>query len=140
MQTNQEERYGLSSVVTKLDKQLILSNQNVVQRLGLPALVKIKMDNLDASNKIGLRSRKDADEDFVESGLATRDKQENANGSASTEPPVLNIIQSSLPDIKKVTHDLWRQTDLILGALMVLNATVSQFGKGAGLFGKGDAE
>uniref|UniRef100_M0ZMK2 Lipase class 3 family protein n=1 Tax=Solanum tuberosum TaxID=4113 RepID=M0ZMK2_SOLTU len=115
-------------------------NQNVVQRLGLPAPEKIKWDNLDLLNKIGLQSRKDADAGYVESGLATPDKQENVNGSASTEPPILNNIQSSLPDIKKVTQDLLRQTDSILGALMVLNATVSQFNKGAGLFGKGDAK
>ncbi|KAM3356788.1 hypothetical protein P3S68_023502 [Capsicum galapagoense] len=115
-------------------------NQNVVQRLGLPAPEKIKWDNLDLLNKIGLQSRKDADAGYVESGLATPDKQENVNGSASTEQPVLNNIQSSLPDIKKVTQDLLRQTDSILGALMVLNATVSQFNKGAGLFGKGDAK
>ncbi|KAM3326937.1 hypothetical protein P3S67_002063 [Capsicum chacoense] len=115
-------------------------NQNVVQRLGLPAPEKIKWDNLDLLNKIGLQSRKDADAGYVESGLATPDKQGNVNGSASTEQPVLNNIQSSLPDIKKVTQDLLRQTDSILGALMVLNATVSQFNKGAGLFGKGDAK
>ncbi|XP_049344503.1 uncharacterized protein LOC125808879 [Solanum verrucosum] len=115
-------------------------NQNVVQRLGLPAPEKIKWDNLDLLNKIGLQSRKDAEAGYVESGLATPDKQENVNGSASTEPPILNNIQSSLPDIKKVTQDLLRQTDSILGALMVLNATVSQFNKGAGLFGKGDAK
>ncbi|KAH0637368.1 hypothetical protein KY289_037283 [Solanum tuberosum] len=115
-------------------------NQNVVQRLGLPAPEKIKWDNLDLLNKIGLQSRKDADAGYVESGLATPDKQESVNGSASTEPPILNNIQSSLPDIKKVTQDLLRQTDSILGALMVLNATVSQFNKGAGLFGKGDAK
>nr|XP_018627638.1 uncharacterized protein LOC104100231 isoform X2 [Nicotiana tomentosiformis] len=115
-------------------------NQNVVQRLGLPAPEKIKWDNLDLLNKIGLQSRKVADAGYVESGLATPEKQEAANGSASTEPPVLNNIQSSLPDIKKVTQDLLRQTDSILGALMVLNATVSQFNKGAGLFGKGDAK
>ncbi|TMW94736.1 hypothetical protein EJD97_009866 [Solanum chilense] len=115
-------------------------NQKVVQRLGLPAPEKIKWDNLDLLNKIGLQSRKDADASYVESGLATPDKRENVNGSASTESPILNNIQSSLPDIKKVTQDLLRQTDTILGALMVLNATVSQFNKGAGLFGKGDAK
>ncbi|KAL3329197.1 hypothetical protein AABB24_036344, partial [Solanum stoloniferum] len=115
-------------------------NQNVVQKLGLPAPETIKWDNLDLLNKIGLQSRKEADASYVESGLATPDKQENLNGSASTEPPILNNIQSSLPDIKKVTQDLLRQTDSILGALMVLNATVSQFNKGAGLFGKGDAK
>ncbi|XP_016476067.2 uncharacterized protein LOC107797675 isoform X1 [Nicotiana tabacum] len=115
-------------------------NQNVVQRLGLPAPEKIKWDNLDLLNKIGVQSRKVADAGYVESGLATPEKQETANGSASAEPPVHNNIQSSLPDIKKVTQDLLRQTDSILGALMVLNATVSQFSKGAGFFGKGDAK
>ncbi|KAJ8530687.1 hypothetical protein K7X08_023568 [Anisodus acutangulus] len=115
-------------------------NQNVVQRLGLPAPEKIMWDNLDLLNKIGLQSRKVADAGYVESGLATPGKQENVSGSASTEPPILNNIQSSLPNIKKVTQDLLRQTDSILGALMVLNATVSQFNKGAGLFGKGDVK
>ncbi|XP_060181198.1 uncharacterized protein LOC132610809 isoform X1 [Lycium barbarum] len=108
-------------------------NQNVVQRFGLPAPETIKWDNLDLLNKIGSQSRKTADAGYVESGLATPEKQEN-------ESPVLNNIQLTLPDIKKVTQDLLRQTDSILGALMVLNATVSQFNKGTGLFGKGDAK
>ena len=42
------------------------------------------------------------------------------------ESLTINIIQFSFPNIKKATQDILRQIDSILGALMVLTATVSQ--------------
>ncbi|KAB2092437.1 hypothetical protein ERO13_A02G025500v2 [Gossypium hirsutum] len=118
-------------------------NQNVVQKLGVPIPEKLKWDGFDLLNKIGLQSQEIAEAKYIESGLATPDYQDTQgdnvpeSGSATREDPenkndkaigplTINTIQSSLPDIKKATQDLLRQTDSILGALMVLTAAVSQ--------------
>ncbi|KAL1111173.1 hypothetical protein V6Z11_D02G040000 [Gossypium hirsutum] len=82
-------------------------NQNVVQKLGVPIPEKLKWDGFDLLNKIGLQSQEIAQAKYIESGLATPDYQDTQ-------------------DIKKATQDLLRQTDSILGALMVLTAAVSQ--------------
>ncbi|XVF65001.1 hypothetical protein PTKIN_Ptkin09bG0211600 [Pterospermum kingtungense] len=118
-------------------------NQNVVQKLGVPVPEKVKWDGFDLLNKIGLQSRKIAEAKFIESGLAKADDQDIQgdkvveSGSATPEDPghkndkaigplTISTIQSSLPDVKKATQDLLRQTDSVLGALMVLTAAVSQ--------------
>ncbi|CAI9117970.1 OLC1v1019464C1 [Oldenlandia corymbosa var. corymbosa] len=109
-------------------------NQNVVQRFGLPAPSKIKWDGFDILNNIGLQSRKNAETVYIESGLATPEDQDSDSGDSP------NQNQSSLANIKKVTQELLQQTDAVLGALMVLNATVSKISKGAGLLGKDGEE
>lgn len=96
-------------------------NQNVVQKLGLPAPDKIKWDGFDTIKNIGLQLREIAEASYVESGLATPNNQE-------TGP--IDTKQTSLPDIKKVTQDILRQTDSILGAVMVVNAAVSKLSIG----------
>ncbi|GMP77663.1 hypothetical protein CsSME_00033859 [Camellia sinensis var. sinensis] len=116
-----------------------LINQNVVQKLGLSPPEKIKWDGLDLLNRIGLQSQKIAEAGYIEDGLATPEGQEAANNDGTTtETLTLGNIQYSVTDIKKVTQDLLRQTDSILGALMVLNASVSQLNKEGRLFGKGE--
>ncbi|KAJ0549020.1 putative feruloyl esterase [Helianthus annuus] len=62
---------------------------------------------------------------YVESGLATPSSK---NADATENSAIVNI-QSSFPDIKRATQDLLKQTDSILGALMVLNATVTELTK-----------
>ncbi|XWS13547.1 hypothetical protein CRYUN_Cryun36dG0046100 [Craigia yunnanensis] len=118
-------------------------NQNVVQKLGVPVPQKLKWDGFDLLNKIGLQSRKIAEAKYIASGLATPDDQDIQgddvleSGFATSEDPenkndkaigplTVSTIQSSLPDIKKATQDILRQTDSVLGALMVLTAAVSQ--------------
>ncbi|CAH9137291.1 unnamed protein product [Cuscuta epithymum] len=116
-------------------------NHNVVQRLGFPAFEKIRWDELDFLNKIGLQFQEVAEAGYIESGLATPEKQETLNSDGSTERSVskiINTIQSSLPDIKKATGDLLRQADSILGAHMVLNSTASKLNKEVRLIGSGD--
>ncbi|KAL3506294.1 hypothetical protein ACH5RR_031676 [Cinchona calisaya] len=113
-------------------------NQNVVQRLGLSVPDKIKWDGFDLLSKIGLQSRKDAEARYIESGLATPEDLGSDNGDATTDSLSPNTNQSSLSNIKKVTQDVLRQTDAVLGALMVLNATVSKISKGEGLLGRHD--
>lgn len=115
-------------------------NQNVVQRLGLPAPEKIKWDGFDMLNKIGLQSRKIAEAGYIESGLATPQDQGSSDSDATVQPPTTNTNQLSLLDIQKATQDVLRQTDAVLGALMILNAGVSKLSKGAGLWGKQDTE
>ncbi|KAG8369747.1 hypothetical protein BUALT_Bualt14G0045900 [Buddleja alternifolia] len=113
-------------------------NQNVVQKLGLPAPEKIKWDGFDLLNNIGLQSREIAEAGYVESGLATPNDQEAVDGAANARSAPVNTTQTSLPDIKKVTQDLLRQTDSILGAVVVLNAAVSKLNKGDGFMGKSE--
>ncbi|KAI5649963.1 hypothetical protein M9H77_35968 [Catharanthus roseus] len=115
-------------------------NQNVVQRLGLPAPENIKWDGFDMLNKIGLQSRKIAEAGYIESGLATPQDQGSSDSDATVQPPTTNTNQLSLLDIQKATQDVLRQTDAVLGALMILNAGVSKLSKGAGLWGKQDTE
>ncbi|CAH9071993.1 unnamed protein product [Cuscuta europaea] len=116
-------------------------NHNVAQRLGFPAFEKIRWDEFDFVNKIGLQSQEVAEAGYIESGLATPEKQETLNCDGSTERSVsqiINTIQSSLPDIKKAAGDLLRQADSILGAHMVLNSTASKLNKEVRLIGSGD--
>ncbi|XP_071940684.1 uncharacterized protein [Coffea arabica] len=113
-------------------------NQNVVQKLGLPAPNIIRWDTFDLLNKIGLQSRKIAEAGYIESGLATPENLESGNGDANTGPISPDTDQSSFSNMKKVTQDLLQQTDAVLGALMVLNATVSEISKRSGLLGKQD--
>ncbi|XP_022875044.1 uncharacterized protein LOC111393637 isoform X3 [Olea europaea var. sylvestris] len=111
-------------------------NRNVIH--GRPAPEKIKWDRFELLNSIGLHLRKIAEAGYVESGLATPDNQEAANGNVSSGLISNNSIQTFLPDIKKATQDILRQTDSILGTLMVLNAAVSKLNKGAGLKGQSE--
>jgi len=102
-------------------------NQNVVQRLGIPVPDRMKWDGFDMIKKIGTQSQEAAEAGYIESGLAAPKSQEPSNDKNEEAQP-LNIgkIQPSLPDIKKATEDILRQTDSIFSALMVLAAAVPQ--------------
>ncbi|BBG92611.1 triglyceride lipase [Prunus dulcis] len=110
-------------------------NQNVVEKFGLPIPEKLKWDGFDLLNKVGLHSRKIAEASYIDSGLATPEGVDVDNDKISG-PLSVSMIQSSLPDIKEVTRDLVRQTDSVLGTLMVLTAAVSQSNKEANLAGR----
>ncbi|KAK3438054.1 hypothetical protein EUGRSUZ_B02965 [Eucalyptus grandis] len=112
-------------------------NQKVVQKLGLPVPENVKWDGFDVLNKIGIQSRKVAEKAYVEFGLATPSRQD-IDDSAESGPLLRSAIQSSIPDIKKVTQDLLQQTDSVLGALMVLTAAVSRLNKEARSMEKND--
>ncbi|GMY26971.1 putative feruloyl esterase a [Fagus crenata] len=114
-------------------------NHNVVQKLGLSVPEKLKWDGFDLLNRIGLQSRKIAEAGYVESGLAT---PEGSDGEINKTSGSLDIstIKSSIPDIKKVTEDIMRQTDSVLGALMLLNATFSQLKKDGNPVGKNETK
>ncbi|XP_062166695.1 uncharacterized protein LOC133872999 isoform X2 [Alnus glutinosa] len=114
-------------------------NQNVVQKLGLSVPEKLKWDGFDLLNSIGLQSQKIAEAGYIESGLAT---SEGPDSEIDKKIDSLGIstIQSSIPDIKKLTQDIMRQTDSVLGALMLLNATVSQLKKGGRPVGKSETK
>ncbi|PWA89515.1 C2 calcium-dependent membrane targeting [Artemisia annua] len=113
-------------------------NQNVVQRLGLPAPENIKWEGFDLLSTIGLHSQTIAEAGYIESGLATPSGQDAVKDKETTDTSAISTIQSSLPDIKKATQDLLKQTDSIFGALMVLNATVTELAKDGSIIVKGD--
>ncbi|KAL5711817.1 hypothetical protein ACHQM5_014056 [Ranunculus cassubicifolius] len=100
-------------------------NQTIVQKLGFPVLDKLKFDGFDLLNKIGLESRKIAEAEYVDSGLATPGTEGGDLGKDG-ETSTSNLNPVSLLDIKKLSGDVLRQTDSILGALMVLNPAFSQ--------------
>ncbi|XP_012077652.1 uncharacterized protein LOC105638454 isoform X2 [Jatropha curcas] len=114
-------------------------NQSIVQKLGHPVSLELKWDGFDLLNKIGLQSQKIAEAGYIESGLATPQGQ-NGDIDKASGPFDISTIQSSLPDVKKATEDLLRQTDSVLGALMVLTSTVSKLNKEARLLGKGSSD
>lgn len=116
-----------------------LINQNVVRKLGLSPPENIRWDGFDLLNKIGLQSQRIAEAGYIESGLATPNKQSGASNDEPDSSLTLNNVQTSLSDIKKITQDLLRQTDSVLGAVMVLNSAASQLNKGR-LFGKKEGE
>lgn len=117
-------------------------NQNVVKKFGLPPPEKIKWDQFEVLNKIGLQSQTIAEASYIESGLATPKGQEEvvSDDDGTNGPLSIGTIQSSFPDMKKITQDLLRQTDSVLGALMVLNTTVSQLNKDGFFAGMSDTK
>ncbi|KAL2923079.1 putative feruloyl esterase A [Bienertia sinuspersici] len=102
-------------------------DENVIQKLGIPVSGIMKWDDFEMINKIGFQSRKVAEAGYIESGLATPEKESPRNGNDAQSSPInIGKIQSSLPDIRKATEDILKQTDSIFSALMVLSAASPQ--------------
>ncbi|QHO23835.1 hypothetical protein HN51_047466 [Arachis hypogaea] len=111
-------------------------NANIVQKLGLSVPEKLKWDGLEFLNKIGSQSQNIAENIYIQSGLAlpggtddkdqTSDKDNTRDNDKTSDQPAIAVIQSSLPEVKKATENLIRQTDSILGGLMLLTATISK--------------
>ncbi|KMS95704.1 hypothetical protein BVRB_005760 [Beta vulgaris subsp. vulgaris] len=98
-------------------------NQNVVQKMGIPVPDKMKWDAFDLIKNMGFESRQVAEASYIESGLATPENKKLSNDSDAESGPLdIGRIQSSLPDIRKATEDILKQTDSIFSALMVLSA------------------
>ncbi|CAK7327354.1 unnamed protein product [Dovyalis caffra] len=110
-------------------------SETVAQKLGRPVSLELKWDGFDLLNRTGLQSQKIAEVGYVESGLAIPDGQEVDSDKASA-PLTISKIQSSLPEIKKATQDLLKQTDSVLGAWMVLTTAVSKLNKEEDISGK----
>ncbi|CAN1759964.1 Probable feruloyl esterase A [Linum perenne] len=100
-------------------------NKTVVKQFDLPVLLELKWDGFEFLNKIGLQARNIAEASYVESGLAIPPGQDGGRDKPSGSQ-VIEAVQSSLPDVNKATQDLLKQTESVLGALMVLTATVSK--------------
>ncbi|KAL9232923.1 hypothetical protein vseg_007983 [Gypsophila vaccaria] len=106
-------------------------SQNVVKKLGIAGPDNMKWDGFDIINKIGSQSRKVAEAGYIESGLASPEMQDpGSDKSAESSPLNFGKIQSSIPDIKKATEDILRQTDSIFSTLMVLSAVVPDLNMG----------
>jgi hypothetical protein len=133
-----------AGVATQSDKQFWKNfadviSQTVAQKLGFSVSLELKWDEFDLLNRIGLQSQKIAEAGYVESGLATPEGQKVDSDKASA-PLTISKIQSSLPEIKKVTQDLLRQTDSVLGAWMVLTTAVSKLNKEENVSGKSSSD
>ncbi|KAK9146329.1 hypothetical protein Sjap_006232 [Stephania japonica] len=103
---------------------------NVLQKLGLPAPELVRWDGLDLLASIGLQAKRNAEAGYIESGLASPEsKGEPPSPESENESSTSKEAQSSLPDIKKLSADILRQTDSILGALMVLRTPISSQNK-----------
>ncbi|WVZ86343.1 hypothetical protein U9M48_033141 [Paspalum notatum var. saurae] len=111
-------------------------NQNVLQNFGFSLPEVKQLDGFDLLSSIGLKSREIAEQQYLESGLAMADAStsdgsetapqdrvgaENENGTLTAKEEV----QSSFPDINKVSRDVLSQTENILGALMVLSKNLA---------------
>ncbi|KAK4266253.1 hypothetical protein QN277_027203 [Acacia crassicarpa] len=103
-------------------------NHNIVQKLGLSVPEKLKWDGFDFLSKIGSQSRSIAESFYIESGLATSEGIDDTSSKTSSQPAIA-AIQSSIPEVKKATQNLVRQTESVLGGLMLLAAAVSKMNK-----------
>ncbi|XLT13956.1 hypothetical protein HN51_059646 [Arachis hypogaea] len=111
-------------------------NANIIQKLGLSVLEKLKWDGLEFLNKIGSQSQNIAENIYIQFGLALpgstddkdqrSDKDNTRNNDKTSDQPAIAVIQSSLPEVKKATENLIRQTYSILGGLMLLTTTISK--------------
>ncbi|KAL4365222.1 hypothetical protein HN51_025736 [Arachis hypogaea] len=81
-------------------------NDNIVQKLGI-------------SSGLVLPGGTD-DKDQIS------DKDNTRDNDKTSDQPAIAVIQSSLPEVKKATENLIRQTDSIFGGLMLLTATISK--------------
>ncbi|MQM18983.1 hypothetical protein Taro_051986 [Colocasia esculenta] len=103
-------------------------NQNVLQSLGFTLPENVGWDGFDLLNRMSLQSQRSAEQEYIESGLATPER--NGDGEINCEKSSSpNEIPSTLMDIRKTSWNVLSQTETILGALMVLTATFSQQGK-----------
>ncbi|CAN0905006.1 Multiple C2 and transmembrane domain-containing protein 1 [Linum grandiflorum] len=110
-------------------------NQNVVQQFDLPGFLELKWDGFEFLNKIGLQAQNIAEASYVESGLAIPQGQDRG-GDKPSGSLVMEAVQSSLPDVNKATQDLLKQTESVLGALMVLATTISKSNENGDLSGE----
>uniref|UniRef100_A0A803MVG9 C2 domain-containing protein n=1 Tax=Chenopodium quinoa TaxID=63459 RepID=A0A803MVG9_CHEQI len=104
-------------------------NQIVIQKVGIPIPDKMKWDGFDLIKNIGFQSQQVAEAGYIESGLATPEKDSSNDTGADFSPLNIGKIQSSLPDIRKATEDILKQTDSIFSALMILSAASPQLKK-----------
>ncbi|XP_068493772.1 uncharacterized protein [Phaseolus vulgaris] len=104
-------------------------NSSIAQKLGLSVSEKFKWDGLEFLNKIGSQSQNIAESIYVQSGLAMPVGTDDTDDKTSGQPAIA-VFQPSLPEVKKATQNLMRQTESIFGGLMLLTATVSKIKEG----------
>ncbi|XP_020248657.1 uncharacterized protein LOC109826104 isoform X2 [Asparagus officinalis] len=114
-------------------------NQSVLKKLGV-SLPEIKLwEGFDSLNKMSTQSQKIAEEEYIQSGLATpMANQETNDEEAASNLGSLNAALSSIMDLRKISWDVLNQTEAVLGALMVLTPNVSQLKKDSNLVVEND--
>ncbi|CAN6476994.1 unnamed protein product [Victoria cruziana] len=101
----------------------LIVESKVKQKLGFPVPEKLKWDGYDIIGRMGMLSMKNADEGYVESGLASPKKENDIICDSSSD---VKKSQTLPVDLKKVSWDMMGQADNILGSLMVLTAAFAQ--------------
>lgn len=117
-------------------------NQNVLQNFGFSLPEVKQLDGFDILSSLGLKSREIAEQEYLESGLATAGTSTSDGSETTTEDAVTvdnedgtmttkEEVQTSFPDINKVSRDVLSQTENILGALVILSKNFSPQEKGS---------
>lgn len=111
-----------------------------VNNIGLPALENVRWNGNEVIKKLGLQSQTLAEQQYVGSGLAT--PKQNTGDDHSISVAETQESHSTTMDIKQVSHDVLRQTENILGSLMMLTASLTGHKKDSiitdGKVGKGN--
>ncbi|KAK1314193.1 Receptor-like serine/threonine-protein kinase ALE2 [Acorus calamus] len=105
-------------------------NQTIYKKLGFSLPEVTRWDGFDLLNNLALQSQRSAESEYIESGLVTP-RNTNDEATINGTPPRTNGIESSISDIKMTSRNVLNQTEAILGALMVLAATLSKTTKDA---------
>lgn len=119
-----------SSISPDFDFWKILTeniNQTVerfgVNKIGFPALENVRWNGNEMIKKLGLQSQTLAEQQYVGSGLAT--PKQNMGDDHSILMTETQEPHSTTMDVKQVSHDVLRQTENILGSLMMITASLT---------------
>lgn len=102
-----------------------------VNNIGLPALENVRWNGNEMIKKLGLQSQTLAEQQYVGSGLAT--PKQNTGDDHSILVTETQESHSTPMDVKQVSHDVLKQTENILGSLMMLTASLTGHKEDSGI-------
>ncbi|KAH9307385.1 hypothetical protein KI387_035296, partial [Taxus chinensis] len=94
-----------------------------IKKIGFHALENVRWSGNEMIKNLGLQSQTRAEEQYVESGLAT--PKQTINDDYPITLPESHDSQSELMDVKQASYDVLGQTESILGSLMMLTASLT---------------
>ncbi|GLJ23903.1 hypothetical protein SUGI_0454200 [Cryptomeria japonica] len=94
-----------------------------INKVGFPSIENVRWSGNEIIKNLGLQSQTQADERYVESGLATPKLTIDDNNPITL--PEVHESQFKLVDVKKTSHDILGQTESILGSLMMLTTSLT---------------